>query len=255
MKKLLLAAMLLALVSTKGTSQWNHKLYIGIDYGLGLGLGDFSDKDYTSETSAAANGGPMYLGLVAGYDLEEIDNLGVTAMVRFSKVGISDYVLADKITPTIADDYSSYDDISSYSINQFMVGTDYTLSFWNDILALENKVMVGLMSATRPEMTFTENNGNGSLFVINKASKIAPTFMVRTGLRWKIPYITLPLGIVTLTMDTDRVYLTANVSYTAAKVKFDIESDQADSPLNGELSHNIAFLNFGLTLSIGLIEN
>ncbi|MDA9262343.1 hypothetical protein N9P55_01095 [bacterium] len=171
----------------------------------------------------------MYLGLVAGFDLEEIDYLGVSAMVRFSTVGISDNVFADKITPTIDDDYSSYEDISSYNINQFMVGADYTLSFWNDMLALENKVMVGLLFANRPEMTFNDNSGNGFI-TFNEASTIAPTFMVRTGLRWKLPYINLPLGFINISFETDRVYLTANVSYTGAKIKFDIESDQANSP-------------------------
>ena len=255
MKKYLLGVTLLALVSTKGTSQWNHKLYLGLDYGIGLGQGDFSNKDYTSETTAGSDGGQMYLGLVAGYDIEKIDNLGVSAMVKFSRVGISDFVFADKITPTIDDDYISYEDISSYSINQFMVGADYTLSFWNDNLALENKVMFGLLSANRPEMTFTETNGSGGTIMINEASTIAPTFMVRTGLRWRLPYINLPLGVVNISFETDRVFLTANVSYTAAKIKFDVESDQVNSPMNGKVSHNLGFLNFGLTLSIGLIEN
>ena len=232
MKKLIIATVLLAFSFT-AISQ--DKGYFGLEFGAAIPNNDYSSTD-TSNNSAGYAVTGYHIGISGTYQFNK--NWGLAYSWRRQKNGVDAQTLADQGAAQIPEATISVE-TKSYFLNGFMIGGFLTIPL-TEKLHWDTKLMVGLMTATKPSINFSVSDGLNNIEVEQKeVNSSSFSLGISSGLRLDVA------EKLALTFNIESVY--ANPTYK------DIESE---TKLNGVLmetsketySQSINNLNIGLGL-------
>lgn len=226
------------LITTAGYSQ--DKGYIGLTFGAANPIGDYHSTDIDNDDAGLAKTGLFY-DLSFAYKFG--GSFGLTAVLR----GQANPVNADEFASQVEDEFASVfgpglsvkAESDPWSCGLFMAG-GYGSFGLTDKLSFESRILIGLMSATAPEMTATVTDGIDSYW--EKQSAVTSTgfaFGVGAGLKFDVG---------------NRICLLANLDYTSATVSFeDVEYISSDGDnYTDSFDQSLSTVNFGVGIGYRL---